>query len=271
MSKEGPMPSLKINVTKNYQLFTRGTDNRPTNEKKHKRLFASMKKYGFLSSFPIICYRNGAGHLIVKDGQHRLMFAETLGLPVYWKEETVDFDLATVNSTPVNWALVDYAKSYAERGIAVYKNGLEFCQTHRLPIGMGFAMLAGNVSYSNISADFTSGNFKIKDRPWADAVASVYVSLVALSAEVQNARCLEACMAICRVKDLDIARLLINAKRCREKLVAYSTREAYLDLLEEVYNFGRKFLLGLKSSALMAMKERFFKKDGNGKEKTTCV
>lgn len=64
-------------------------------------------------------------------------------------------------------------------------------------------------------------------------------------------------MSVCRVPDFDAGRLLQCAARCRERLVSYSTRDAYLGMLEEVYNFGRKQLFGLKSAAVMAMRDRF--------------
>jgi hypothetical protein len=50
--------------------------------------------------------------------------------------------------------------------------------------------------------------------------------------------------------------LIGGAERCREKLVSYSTRDAYLDLLESVYNFGRKQLVSLKLPAIEAMRKR---------------
>jgi hypothetical protein len=63
-------------------------------------------------------------------------------------------------------------------------------------------------------------------------------------------------MAITRVEEFDARRLIQNAERCREKLVAFSTREAFLDMLETVYNFGRNKLVGLKALATMALRDR---------------
>lgn len=63
-------------------------------------------------------------------------------------------------------------------------------------------------------------------------------------------------MAVCRVPGFDAKRLIGGAERCRDKLGSYSTREAYLEMMEEIYNFGRKQLVGLKSQAMMIMKDR---------------
>jgi len=248
--------SPNVHVTKDYRLFSRSAENRPLDQKRHKKLFESMKRYGFLSCFPVVAYRNGEKHLVLKDGQHRLVFAERLQLPVYWMEEKTDFDVALINGTPKPWMLRDFAEKYVAHGLKAYQEGLEFAEQHGLAIGMAFALLGGTTSYSNVASAFVDGTFKVKDRAWADRVATTYVGLVQLSSQVRSTRLLEACMGVCRVEEFNPSRLLQNARRCREKLLSYSTKDAYLDMLETVYNFGRKLQVGLKALATMAMRDR---------------
>lgn len=250
------MASRTIKSTKNYRLFKLTDENRPVNLKKHRRLKESMQQYGWLRCFPMACVRNGDNHLIVKDGQHRLAFAEELGLAVNYYVEEVDFDVAKVNCTPEKWTLRDYAKKWATNGKKPYEEGLEFAEMHGLPIGTAFALLGGTTTFGNIQTCFISGDFKVKDVDWANGVASIYVALVDLSREMRNARCIEACMAVCRVDGFDAERLIKGAKRCRDKLASYSTRDAYLEMFELVYNFGRKQLVPLKINAIQAMRER---------------
>lgn len=261
----------KINATKDYRLFERSADNRPFDPKRHKKLEASMKQYGFLPCFPIVCYRNADKHLIVKDGQHRLAIAESLGLPVYWVEEAIDFDIAVVNSTARVWVLRDYARKHAANGLQPYQHGLDFAELHGLPVGTAFALLAGTCSFNNVQSAFMDGTFKIKDKEWADRVATIYSSIVSMSSAVRNARFVEACMAVCRIPEFDPQRLIQNAKRCQEKLVSFSTRDAYLSLMEEIYNFGRKHMLGLKAAAIMAMRERNAVTSATAKQKKSAT
>ena len=61
--------SDKILVTKDYRMFERNPENRPVDDKKHRRLKRSMEKYGFLSCFPIVVERLPNGKLRVKEGQ----------------------------------------------------------------------------------------------------------------------------------------------------------------------------------------------------------
>lgn len=250
------MAMPKIQVTKNYRMFERIEENRSLDLKKHKKLRESMVKYGFLKSFPLSCLKNGNAKLIVKDGQHRLAIAESLGLPVVCVVDDIDFDVAEVNSTPKVWTLRDYAMKFAANGSEHYIEGLAFAETHGLSLGIAFGLLAGTVSWGNVKDTFYSGDFVTKDREWADKVASTYSATVNLSSHVKNTRFVEACMAACRVEDFDSSRFISGAERCRDNLVSYSTRDAYLAMMEDVYNYGRKTLLPLKVNAMQAMKDR---------------
>lgn len=256
----------KILNTRNYRLFeTSSGENRPLDIKKHRKLEESMKKYGFLEVFPIVVHRNGNDRLVVKDGQHRLAVAEKLGLTVYYVEDKANFDVAEVNIATKLWVLKDYAMKYAANGVKSYQEGLEFAEQYDLPIGTAFTLLGGTMGSSTHYVQFYGGAFKVKDRPWADAVAGIYAPLVALSKAVRNTKMLEACMAVCRVPDFDPKRLLRSAERCREKLIPYSTRDAYLQMLEDIYNFHQSRLVGLKVAATMVMRERNAVKPKNGK------
>ena len=237
-------------------LFHRSPENRPTNLDRHKRLIKSMKQYGFISTFPIVCVRDDAGRLIVKDGQHRLMVAQSLGLAVWYVVADVDFDPAVISSAAYVWVPRDHALKFAASGLSAYQEGLDFAQAHGLPLTTAFMLLAGVTCFSNIASSFYEGTFKIKDRAWADAVAGIYAPLVGMAPKLRNARFIEACMAVCRVEDFDSKRLLQGAERCREKLVPYSTRDAYLEMVEAIYNFGRSKLVPLKNLAVMAMRSR---------------
>jgi hypothetical protein len=257
----------KIQSTRDYRLFARSEENRALDLKRHKKLYASMRQYGFLPCFPIVCIRNGAGPRIVKDGQHRLAIAEELGLPVHYTDETVDFDVAVINCTPKTWTLRDYAEKFIAHGKKDYAEGLEFASRHGVPLGTAFAMLSGTTTFSNIQDAFLQGDFRVKDDVWAECVGSTYAAMVDLSASLRTVRFLEACMAAARVDGFVVSRLLAGAKQCREKLVSYSTRDAFLEMMEYIYNFKRQKTIPLKFMAVQAMRERNAcqPKDTNGK------
>lgn len=251
------MATAKIQMTKDYRIFTRDTENRHIEAARHKKLAESMRRYGFLQSFPIVVRHEG-GRLIVKDGQHRMTFAESLGLPVYYVVEAVDFDIAAVNSTAKTWLPKDYAKKYADNGGEAYTEGLAFAEHHGLSIGAAFSLLAGTTCFGNVQEQFTDGTFAVTDRAWAEDVACLYSQIVGFAPTVKGSRFVGACMALCRVKEFKVKRMIQAANRRRELLVSFSTRAAYLVMLEDVYNYGQpdREKIGLKLMATNAMRER---------------
>lgn len=246
----------QINSTKNYGQFVRSEENRPVDLSSHKKLLESMKEYGFIPEFPIVCTRDSDNRLIIKDGQHRLAIATHLGIPVFWAESDVQFDTAKINCTAKTWQAKDYANTFAMSGKSDYQEGIDFAIQHGIPITIAFSLLGGTVTFRNVREKFFSGNFKVSDRKWAGSVAGIYGFLSGLSSKVRNVRFIAACMAVCRVEGFDPKRLLANAERCSDKLQSFSTRDAYLDMLEDIYNFGRNKLVPLKIQAITAMRER---------------
>jgi hypothetical protein len=247
---------MKISTTKDYKLFCRVAANRTLALAKHKKLRESMEKHGFLPEFPIVCTRDATGRLTVKDGQHRLAFAHDLGLPVYWVEATSTWDVAEINTTLKTWVLLDYAEMFSGRGLSAYAEVLEFSKTHGISIGISVALLSGKcATHHDGIRGFVKGTFIVRDRAYADRVAGIYGPFIRADKRLRNTRFLEACMAVCMVKDFDPARLLRSLEKCCEKLRPYSTREAYLDMLEEMYNFGRK-MVSLRVAALTLLRHR---------------
>lgn len=248
----------QILCTNNYRLFqVHDSENRSLEIKKHKRLERSMKKNGFNPNFPIVVFKDpDTGILIIKDGQHRHYFAELFGLMVYYTVSETDFDIAEINSTAKVWSIIDYAKKHAANGKKAYQEAIDFAEHHSLPIGKALAILGGTTTFGNLEPQVIDGEFKIKDKPYAEMVASVYSRLTVGRPQLKNARFLDACCAVCRVEKLDAKRLFRGADRCPDKLISYSTREAYLEMLEEIYNFRSKELVGLKLLSVMAMRAR---------------
>jgi hypothetical protein len=246
----------KINVTTNYKLFNRGEDNRRLEIHKHKALKESMKEYGFIPDYHIICVRDDKGGLVVKDGQHRLYFAQALGLPVYWTETAGDFDVAKVNSAQKGWLPADYARRFADAGDANYVEVLEFMAEHQVPLTLAAMLLAGVTTFATIGPRFYTGEYAVTDRPWAKAVIGVYAPLMRIEKRLKNRCFLLACMAVARVKGFSAKRLTECAARCRNKIVPYAGRDAYLDMLQDIYNFGRKDIVALKIEAIKAMRGR---------------
>lgn len=249
--KESP----KLRTTKDYSMFVSSDNNRPTDDSR-KRLMESMKAHGYLAAYPLFCIRTSSGKLEIQDGQHRLLTAQTLGLAVWYVILNEQVNIANLCATQKTWVTSDYAKCYAAQGKSDYVRLLEFVEKHKIPVALAAAVLAGTCSYSNCRQAFVSGTFKIKNSSLAETVATIYGRFYRMSSSVRNVRLLAAVYAVCMTSGFDPARMIENAARCQEKLVSYSTTAAYLAMLEDIYNFGRKNRVAIKVPAENIMRER---------------
>lgn len=256
-----------IQTTNDSALFVCSAENREPDITKRKKLIESMKLYGFLPCFPLACFRNEKGQLVIKDGQHRYEVAVKLGLPIHYVEEETDFDVALVNCTAKGWTLRDYAEKWAREGRQDYTTGLEFAQRHDLCVGVSFALLAGTSGLSGVThQQFNCGEFKVKEMKWAESVAALYCPLRELEPKrLHKTPFIDACVAVCRVKGFDPKRLLSRAPQQRDKLrVDHATRDGYLEMLEAIYNFrvraGDMFSLKMEAQKIMAARSAAVKK-----------
>lgn len=245
--------------TREYKRFHFTRDNRPIDvvnlRPQHKRLRESMREYGFLPAFPLMVQVLN-GKLYVKDGQHRLTFAEELGLDVYYVITEQDISIAKINQAQAGWTPRDYAMSFAAQGKHDYQQAIGFCDRYRIPVGVGFSMLRGTISKTNIKAEFENGNYKVTNLVFAERVAKVFKALYEIKAQVRQQNMLHALWACCNVATFDEARLVQTAQKRPDLLQNLGTVENFLQLLEEIYNFARRTKEPLKFEAEQAMRER---------------
>ncbi len=254
-------------ATRDYSLFVLG-DNRPLNPGAHRALRVSLKKHGFLWMYPVVCIRSN-GKLLIRDGQHRFHFAKELGLPVWYIVAERDYDVAAFNSTQKPWNVGDYMSRFSlnEDLGESYREALEFSKTYGIHISGAIALLAGTVSYSNVKDIVISGQFEVKDRQWAHATGRTYTGIVASAPMLKGKRCLDACMAVCRVPGFDPDRLFEGLRAHPEAIMTYSTREGYLTMFEKLYNYRKRQLVPLKMRALEELRNRnVFPKNGLPKD-----
>lgn len=247
--------SIKIKATKNYGLFKCSPHNRPVNLDKHCQLRDSMQRHGFYETCPIICRWEGE-QLVVLDGQHRLAFATMLGLTVFYVETEHDFSIAELNTTAKQWETADFAVMFSTTGKEQYREVMEFASTYKIPLGKAFCLFAGTMNFGNVAAAFRKGEFEIKDRPWAVAVAELYKALTQIKPRFSGPRVVEACMAVCRVPSFDRERMVANASRYTNLLDTKTTREEYLQVFDDIYNYGRHNKLKLRDEAIAVLKAR---------------
>jgi hypothetical protein len=229
--------TIKVNSimkTTDYSMFE-FTVNRVV--ARHKLLKKSVASKGTLSSFPIVCRRGSNGKLIILDGQNRFTAAAELGEPIYFLETDEDFSIPEVNSSAEPWRYPDYALYYAQKGYQQYVELLEFCGKHGIKVSSAMTLLSGLSGRNSLANDFKAGVWEIRDRKLANSVAVLYSALVGANSSVASSRLTETLVGIVLSGGYSqkhwLERIKVNSKR----VVKCETRDQYLAMLEDVYNF----------------------------------
>ncbi len=242
--------------TTNYAMFCGSDDNRPVDLSKRDDLRESMKKYGFITAFPLHTRRQESGRLEVRDGQHRLGIAQELGINVWYTIGDDDIDVGRLHDTSRRWTALDYTLTYIKKGNRNYAEILEFSQKYGISLIRSAALLSGSFTQSNATKLFTSGMTVCNHASNAIDVAETYLAICNLGHNVKRSSLLAAIFACSCVPEFNHNRLRHAATRCRDKLRAYATKEEYIRMLEAIYNYGHGIRIALECLAENAMRAR---------------
>lgn len=117
-----------IRKTYDYTEFERLDGNRPVEENRINKIIKSVEKVGQL---PIPITVNEKMQII--DGQARVRAFSKLGLPIYYVViNGIGYDeCIAMNVDQTNWKLIDYIKSYAEKGNINYVRLLSLIERYK--------------------------------------------------------------------------------------------------------------------------------------------
>lgn len=224
-----------IQTTEDHDLFVFDRTNRKRNPKALAKLRRSVRRIGLrLDLFPVVVALVD-GRLRVLDGQHRVMLAREMGLPVAYvvADGLTMADVSTVNQAQTAWGLNDHVRHHAEAGNENYARILGLMAEH--DVSAYVATVALGIS---ASGPLKSGEAAVSD---ADAGrASALLSRCAdFSDEVDRYHWhpfVNAVRIVSALPGYDHGRMMMRAERygvrkqpdqalyCRELLTVYNTR-----------------------------------------------
>src|SRR5574338_82987 len=144
MQKSGKL--MKIQTTKQYDLFKIRETNRQIKQKSVDKLIDSINNYGYLSFFPIIVDKE----MNIIDGQHRFMACKKMDIPIsYTIYDGYDSEnlMCNVNNTQSSWKQGDYLDYYCKLGYPEYiklKNVLDKYKSISLSICISYSINYGS-------------------------------------------------------------------------------------------------------------------------------
>ena len=167
----------EVRESMNYDAFRHVKGNRAVMPGHVNKIVESITDAGMLL-VPILV--NGKGEII--DGQHRFEALKRLEMPIIYvvgKKYGID-EIKTLNTNQKNWSIMDYIKSWAEKGKKDYKDLVAFMEIYKFPINPSYAMLRG--TGSTIGGDqrttIKTGGFEIISKDKAIETAGLLETLI---------------------------------------------------------------------------------------------
>lgn len=255
--------TIKIKETGDYSLFDSYEVNRVVNKqtKRYRRLKASMKKYGWIPAHPLHVVPGPGGRLKIKAGHHRFAAAVELKIPVrYVVCNDNGISIYELESPSEPWNTKDFLDSYAKGGNKTYVFIKEYCQ--RTGVGLSAALSLFNgysgASYStNISDKIKDGTFEIKDYHHPEIVAALISAAGSAGfAGAANRNFVAALSKVVKTAGVDLDRLKAKMKAHPYLFQKCASVDAYLAMLEEIYNRQRSDKVPLAFLANSAARAR---------------
>jgi len=218
--------------------------NRTVNEesKRFKNLLASMQEHGFIHAYPLHCVTNGTGKLKLKGGHHRLRAAQKLGIAVKY---VIANDDASINelerSGPGKWSTYDFFISFCKQGIPSYLEIKEYMDRTGISLSDAASMFYGNAAGSgnfHAYSRFQEGLFKIKNREHPRIVEDIVIYLHSIGLKWANqTNMVKAISRIVQLPQFDVDRFKQKASSHKSLLEKQKNLQAYLQMIEHVYNY----------------------------------
>jgi len=230
---------MKINKTKDYSKFKSDPFNREVSDTRRvQKIAESMEKFGWIPSFPINVKKDGP-HFIVRDGQHRLRAAQSIGIDILYVVDESAIDIAEVNSTQKNWSVSDYVGSYAARGNPDYNYLAQFSKRTGISPMTSAGLLYNNVDGGNVRGTVIRGGFQVRNAEYAELVAGVYLATVDVIGVTNRAGYLTAISRCCTVKEFDRARYIKSVTAHPGLIRNMSVASDLIKQIEYAYNYRK--------------------------------
>ena len=255
---------MKISKTSDYSQFVFSDENRPldTDHPKFRKLTESMKKHGWLWSFPMTVVRDGDKKVIV-DGQNRFTAAKHLKIPVLFVvyDGQKELVISEINDTQRGWSIADHVGSRAAQGNSHYVYLKDFANRTGMPMLRAASLLWGEAADSgNVQLAVKAGRFEVRDVEYAERVASIAIAVKAHRTWALGTSFLGALSRVVRVKEFDDAHFIKKANTWvsllnHEPLAV----QDFIEMIEKIYNrsvrspIPIKFLAGQSSRARCAV------------------
>lgn len=163
--------------TTDYNMFKMREDNRAKiKPKRVQEMIEKIQKKNLLHLCPIVVNKSGE----VINGNHRLLAAKALGVPIFYLETRSDdeADIPALNDQK-EWKLEDYLNYYCRNGYVEYQKLDKFVREKEIPLNLA-------ISVTTINIKTTAKTFRDGEYVFEDKLSAVNTELCRATIEVMK-------------------------------------------------------------------------------------
>lgn len=241
------MDSMMIHETQDYDKLELLPFNR--NIRKTKALEESMRKYGFLTPYPLNVMENGNGKLKIKDGHHRYFVARLLAIPVKYVVSHVDITVREIDDATNKWTTNDYISGHCKHGDSTDYTALKrYCEESGIGIKLAVSLLSDSGKRNSNTNNFKDGEFKVSEQhKHAINVKNVVIQMKQSGIVFyNNSSLVSAISKILMVGELSIDQLMSKIKSHSAMFEKKASVKQYVDMLDKIYNYHTSVKIPLR-------------------------
>lgn len=238
----------QVHTTTDYFLFKPLQGNRQLNKLHLSRLKDSIEKNYLFTS--IIVNENYE----IIDGQHRFECIRELQLPLHYivcKGYNLP-EVQILNQNSKNWNYEDYVSGYIDLGYKDYLLYRNFKEKYKFGHAETMNLLDNKQRTSHSGSqqiqDFKLGNFKVHDYQYAEGIAKKIWLLNGLYEGFLRKWFVLAMMRLLKNKNFELTEFITKLKMQPSALTDCTSIDAYITLIEEIYNYKRRDKVNLRYS-----------------------
>lgn len=229
--------------TTDYGIFRTVAGNRRTTPSHVEGMTVAVDRKNLLEFYPILVNEN----MEIIDGQHRLMAAMKLNLPVYYNvvNGLKIEDIMSINTHSKNWSIQDFIDAYIKLDYSAYRTLDEFMRRHKVSASLAGSLLSGYTVIAgggSVSKEIRNGTFQIKSEAYADEIINKIREVAPYcDFNTETERNFIRVITILRNnEDFDWDKFIAKLKMHNLRIGSRANINYYILLVEELYNFNAK-------------------------------
>lgn len=257
--------NISLKSTTHYEKFRIDPVNRPVDEKHVDELARAIVKKNLLREYPIVVSTD----YTVIDGQHRLMAAQRLKVPIYFivsSDATIEA-VADTNRLQAPWKTESFMHHWSMQGNEHYLMLHRFHESFPfLSMSVCRDLLWGEGGKSSPAESFKHGEFVVTRPDYAERVANALLDFKRFTTLWTHGAFVRTVMNLVANPQYDHKRMMMKLEYLSARLVKCADIKGYMLVINQIYNYKVRPADVVELKQVLAKQRRYHRKQDETKE-----